>query len=235
MLKATFKIHRYDPEIQEQSFSEYAIPYGENTTVLDSLFYIQEEIDPSLSFRCSCRNWMCGSCGLVANGRGRLACKTRVADLGEEVEIQPMRNLPVLKDLIVDLEPFLHKYRSVTPNYIRKEGLTEPEKVTKPERELIDDMLECITCGLCHSACDAVAMRPDYLGPAALTRAYNLIADKRDGAREERFDSVMNDQGIFGCHSFGACVEVCPKGIKPMVAIQKLKEKTLRRSLGMRW
>ncbi|MGO4887444.1 succinate dehydrogenase/fumarate reductase iron-sulfur subunit [Anaerobacillus sp. MEB173] len=234
------RVMRYNPdeENSEPHYDSFIIDAKKNMTVLDSLFLIVEDQDPSLSFRCACRLGMCGSCGMMINGRGRLACRTKIEHLGDEIVVQPMKNQPVLKDLTVNMDTFFENWQKVKPYFVPKED-TDEFSVIPPasgRREIIDENQDCITCGLCFQSCDAVAIRgDDYIGPAALSRAYNLIADERDGAREERLDLVANEEGVFGCHSFGACVEVCPKGIKPMVTIQKIKGKKVRRSLGLKW
>lgn len=196
---------------------------GQGLTVLDLLFRIQEELDPTLSFRSSCRNWMCGSCGMVVNGRERLACQTKLADLpGPEIHIEPMRNLPVIKDLVVDLAPFFSSFERARASFESQadEGLAP---VLPAERERLDEHLDCITCGLCYSACSMVAAYPAYMGPAALNRAYTLQRDRRDHGFETRRDALMGDGGVWQCHVMGDCVTVCPKGIDPRRAIQRLK------------
>lgn len=240
MADVRVKVMRYNPEEEnsEPHYDSFTIDSKKNMTVLDSLFLIVEDQDPTLSFRCACRLGMCGSCGMMINGRGRLACRTKIEDLGDDIVVQPMKNQPVVKDLAVNMDQFFKSWQKVKPYFVPKED-TDEFSVIPPSsgrREIIDENQDCITCGLCYQSCDVVAMRgDDYIGPAALNRAYNLIADERDGAKEERLDLVANEDGIFGCHSFGACVEVCPKGIKPMETIQKIKVKKVRRSLGLKW
>ncbi|RSL33515.1 succinate dehydrogenase iron-sulfur subunit [Salibacterium salarium] len=230
---------RFDPDEDEKpQYDSFTVEAKKNMTVLDSLFLIVEDQDPTLSFRCACRLGMCGSCGMLINGRGGLACRTKIEDLGDDIKVEPMRNLSIIKDLSVDMDKFFKSWEKVKPYFVPKED-TEEFSVIPPSsgrREVIDENQDCISCGLCYQSCDAVSMRgDDFVGPAALSRAYNLIADERDGARAERMDLVTDDDGAFGCHSFGACVEVCPKGIKPMKTIQKIKTKKLKRTLGMKW
>lgn len=232
-------VMRYNPEDgkEEPHYDSFQIESKKNMTVLDALFLIVEDQDPTLSFRCACRLGMCGSCGMMINGRGRLACRTKIEQMGHNIVVQPMKNQSVIKDLTVNMDAFFENWQKVKPYFVPKEDM-EDFAVIPPSsgrREIIDENQDCITCGLCFQSCDAVAIRDDYIGPAALSRAYNLIADERDGAKEERLDLVSKEDGVFGCHSFGACVEVCPKGIKPMVTIQKIKAKKVRRSLGMKW
>ncbi len=239
MHTATVKVFRYQPGVDEQPrYDRYQVEVKKNMTVLDALFLIIEEQDPTISFRCSCRLGMCGSCGMMINGRGRLACRTKIEKLGDEVTVEPMRNMDIVKDLVVNMDNFFNAYQKVKPYFVPKDDKQEFAVIppNSGRREIIDKNLDCITCGLCYQSCDAVKFRGEgFIGPAALARAYTLIADERDGAREERLDLVTSDAGAFGCHSFGACVEVCPKGIQPMVTIQKLKEKKLRKTLGLKW
>ncbi|MCA0174547.1 succinate dehydrogenase/fumarate reductase iron-sulfur subunit [Bacillus sp. RAR_GA_16] len=232
-------VMRYDPaEDEHPIYDTFPIELKKNMTVLDSLFLIVEDQDPTLSFRCACRLGMCGSCGMVINGRGRLACRTKIESLGTKVVVEPMRNMNVIKDLSVDMDKFFKNWEKVKPYFVPKEDTDEFSKIppSSGRREIIDENQDCITCGLCFQSCDAVSLREDeYIGPAALNRAYNLIADERDGAKDERLDMVTDQDGAFGCRSFGACVEVCPKGIKPMSTIQKIKTKKLKRAVGLKY
>lgn len=210
----------------------YEVPDGSQQTVLDALFYIQNELDASLSFRCSCRVGMCGSCGMVINGRERLACRTPLSGLGPTITVQPMRHLPVVKDLVVDMDAFFDKYRQVHPYLQPRDDVPDPI-IAPPDTGLrgdIDRGLECISCGLCVSACDVVGMVPEFLGPAALNRAYNLVADIRDADPDDRLTVVgRSRQGVWQCHTHMSCVEVCPKNIAPTRAIAHLKRLLIRR------
>lgn len=203
-------------------------------TVLDALFFIQNELDSSLSFRCSCRVGMCGSCGMIINGREGLACRTSLNALGDDVSVQPLRHIPVIKDLVVDMEGFFSKYRAIEPYLSPRGDVTEPI-IASPHsgiRKDIDLGLECISCGLCLSACDVVGMVPDFLGPAALNRAYNLVADVRDNRTDQRLSIVGKLRvGVWQCHTQMSCVEVCPKNIAPTRGIVNLKRILMRRSV----
>lgn len=201
---------------------DYDLELPPQSTVLDLLFEIQQRLDQTLSFRYSCRNWMCGSCGMLVNGTERLACRTRLVDLGTPtVKISPLRNLPVVKDLIVDLALFFEKWNEV--------GVAFPDQSKKPipnapkAQQLIDAHSDCITCGLCYSACDVLSHATDFLGPAALNRAYTLQMDARDVAHGKRAATIAADDGAFRCHSMGQCTNVCPKGLDPLSAIAALK------------
>lgn len=233
-------VMRFNPEVDQRPYyTLFNVDGKKNMTVLDALFLIVEDQDSTLSFRCACRLGMCGSCGMMINGRGRLACRTKLEHLGDEVTVSPMRNMDIIKDLSVNMDRFFYNMKKVKPYFVPK--VDSEEFATIPpssgQREIIDENQDCITCGLCFQSCNTVSIRgsEEFIGPAALARAYNLIADVRDGAREERLDIVSDDDGVFGCHSFSACNEVCPKGIKPMSTIQKIKTKKLRRAIGMKW
>jgi succinate dehydrogenase/fumarate reductase iron-sulfur protein len=222
----TLRVRRWDPALgQEPTWQEYRVPLIEKITVLDALFYVVHNLDSTLSFRCACRAAMCGSCGMVMNGREGLACRTQMADLGKSVRVEPLRNMPVIKDLAVDMEPFFEKYQAVTPYLVPRESLTEPAVIPagSPLRDLIDEHLECITCGACYSACSMVGADPSYLGPAALNRAYCLAVDVRDAAREQRLEAVRDQHGVWRCHQLFECARVCPKNLIPTRAIRKLK------------
>jgi succinate dehydrogenase / fumarate reductase iron-sulfur subunit/fumarate reductase iron-sulfur subunit len=201
-------------------------------TVLDALFIILNEQDPTLSFRCSCRLGMCGSCGMVVNGKSRLACRTKLDGLGSEITVQPMRNFPIIKDLAVDMEPFFKQWQKIKPYFVPKDAEAKEFAIIPPgsgRREIIDKnkSTDCITCGLCFSGCSLVALNDGYVGPAALNRAYSLIADERDAAAGERLKIVSGEQGAPRCHSLYECSEACPKGISPTWSIQKLKAKAV--------
>jgi succinate dehydrogenase/fumarate reductase iron-sulfur protein len=162
---------------------------------------------------------------MVMNGREGLACRIQLAGLGKTVKVEPMRNMPVIKDLAVDMEPFFDKYQAVTPYIVPRDNSQEPAVIPPGStlRDLIDDHLDCITCGACYSACSIIASDPSYLGPAALNRAYCLTADVRDAVREQRLQAVSGQHGVWRCHSLYECTQVCPKNLVPTRAIRKLK------------
>lgn len=199
----------------------YELDLPPQSTVLDLLFEIQQRLDPTLSFRYSCRNWMCGSCGMLVNGRERLACRTRLIDLDvATVQLAPLRNLPVVKDLIVNLSPFFEKWNAVGLAAPRTAGAIPVGEKLQHE---IDAQSDCITCGLCYSACDVVSHAVGFLGPAALNRAYTLQLDPRDAAHAVRGATIEGDAGAFRCHSMGQCTAVCPKGLDPLGSLAALK------------
>lgn len=229
--KLTVKVWRGDAEAG--AFHEYAVPARENQTVLDVVTHIQRELEPALAYRFSCRVGMCGSCAMEVNGRARWTCRThvkRVAAPGETLEIRPLANLPVIRDLATDMAPFFDKWAHAKGTFQPKDapdGAVPAEfSVVPPEskqRQQADAGIECIGCGVCYASCDIVAWNPDYLGPAAMNRAWTLVNDVRDGARAERLEAVSGDAGCHSCHSTQSCTERCPKNLDPSSAIAGLK------------
>ena len=192
------------------------------------LLKIQTEQDPSLAFRYACRVSMCGSCGMVINGRERLACKTVVADLKEkEINLRPLNHFPVVKDLVVDMDPFFEKYKVALPFFDPAARPDEPAVIPPDSRERQDIGLstECIACGCCVSSCTMVNHHDAYCGPAAVNRAFTLIADSRDGLRQERLAAVL--ESCYHCRTELNCTEVCPKEISPTRAIKYLQKQAL--------
>jgi len=218
-------IARSDPA----SRTEFDVPRIEPMMVLDLLLAIQREQDASLGFRFSCRVGMCGTCTLRMNGRSVLACQTRVTADDDDLRLDPLSGLPVVRDLIVDTTPFFEEWARITPYLVPTTELTEPA-VIRPdssERQVIDPQLDCINCGACYSGCGIADARRDFIGPAALNRALTLIADSRDGARLERLRSVTGDDGAWRCRYIHACTAMCPKGLDPAGAIRKLRRMAL--------
>ncbi|MBI4233580.1 MAG: succinate dehydrogenase iron-sulfur subunit [Chloroflexi bacterium] len=216
----------------------FSVPlFDERMSVLDALLWVQCNTDPTLAFRCACRVGMCGSCGVVINGRERLACRTLVralaGDDGGEVRVEPMRHLPVVRDLVTDMASFSAKQRKVVPYLVPREGYQDLTTIppTSRERTAIDPQRECIACGLCYSACTVAGMDGGFLGPAALNRAYVLVADSRDGAHTQRLRVIASEEGLWRCHSLFQCTAVCPKGISPTLAIQRLKRRVIAHNL----
>ena len=231
----TLRVRRSEPGIVKQRWQTFEVPLLDRTTVLDALFYVLREQDRSLAFRCACRAAMCGTCGMVINGSERLACKTQLASLKTPVRVEPLRSLPVVKDLVVDMDPFFDKYRDVKPEVMLDRRLADPAIISSedPIRLEIGEGLDCISCGACYSACPMVAADPDYLGPAQLLRAFNVLSDQREGpdavhARE----AVFGRHGIWRCHGIQECTRVCPKGLDPATAIRRLKRRSLSELFG---
>src|SRR5438477_6379482 len=226
------RVFRYDPAVGgDGDFQSFVleIPKESATTMLDVLLRLQREQDASIAFRFACRVNMCGSCGMVINGRERLACKTNVADIpaGQEITLRPMNHFPVIKDLVVDMDPLFKKFRETLSFFEPKEQLTEPAQIPpdSPERAEIRVTTDCIACGCCVSSCTMVHHHPDYAGPAALARAYSLIADSRDGLFAQRLASAL--PSCHECRTEANCTEVCPKGISPTRAIKYIQRVSL--------
>lgn len=219
-------VARSDPAAQR----DFQVERFRPMVVLDLLIAIQQEHDPSLAFRYSCRVAACGTCTVRVDGRPVLACQTIVEDDRRAARIEPLGGLPVVRDLIVDLGPFFDRWRRVTPFLVPVGADREPERavVAAPDRGAIDEGLDCITCGACFAACGMAAAGASFLGPAALLRAMSLVADRRDGAAEARLEVVGGDGGVDFCHGIGACTEVCPKGLDPARAIRRLRRWRLR-------
>jgi succinate dehydrogenase / fumarate reductase iron-sulfur subunit len=222
--KATFIINRFD-ETEGRTWEEtYTIPVNQGMTVLEALWYIVRHVDGSLAFRYSCRGAVCGSCAMVINETITLACHTQVLDLGEKpVRIAPLPRMKRIKDLVVDLEPFLKKYRSIDP-YLVHDEKHEREITQSPEaRRLIFDSVKCILCTSCHAACPLTAVDEDYLGPAVLTAAQRFAFDGRNEQRDGMLQKTNRVEGAFGCHTISRCTAVCPKDIGPSHRIKELK------------
>jgi len=213
-------------------FQRFDVPRLESQTVLDIVTHIQRYLDPTLSYRFACRVGMCGSCAMVVNGKSRWTCRTHVSEVveGNTLEIAPLRNLPVIKDLVADMREFFDKWAAAKgqfhPTSTRKDEFAQvsPES---PQRQQVDAGIECIGCGVCYSSCDVVTWNPDYLGPAAMNRAWTLVNDVRDGGNEERIKAVAGDAGCHACHTHMSCTERCPKKLSPTAAIAGLKRVVL--------
>jgi len=193
----------------------FEVPAYANQTVLDVVSWVQQNIDPTLSYRFACRVGMCGSCAMMVNGVPRWTCRTHISKVleGDRVTIAPLRNLPVIKDLAVDMDPFFEKWvaaEGVHHGTATRDEEIAPVDVTAPARIEANAGIECINCAVCYAACDTVAGNPDYLGPAALQRAWTLLNDAKDGGREEILAAVSGRGGCHNCHSMGSCTAYCP-------------------------
>jgi len=212
----------------EGAFQEFEVPRHASQTVLDVVTYIQRALDPTLAYRFACRVGMCGSCAMTVNGVARWTCRTHVDKVvkGNQLEIGPLRNLPVIRDLVTDMREFFDKWAKARGKF--EGGRTRGDDFARvspgsEDRKLIEAGIECIGCGVCYSSCDVVSWNPDYLGPAALNRAWTLVKDARDTAGLERLRAVAGDAGCHSCHTHMSCTERCPKQISPTAAISGLK------------
>jgi succinate dehydrogenase / fumarate reductase iron-sulfur subunit len=232
-IKRKFEIYRFDPtQGGEGHFDGFELPIQDETctTILDVLLRLQKEQDPSLSFRYACRVNMCGSCGMVINGREGLACKTNVSDFpgGQTITLRPLNHFPVVKDLVVDMGPFFQGYESCLPFFDPREIQPEPA-IIRPdseERRAIGLATECIACGCCVSSCTMVNYHPAYAGPAPLNRAFTLLMDSRDGLYEQRLERVL--QSCYHCRTEFNCTEVCPKEISCTRAIKHIQRLAMK-------
>jgi fumarate reductase iron-sulfur subunit len=214
----------------------FEVPRLESQTVLDVVTHIQRSLDPSLSYRFACRVGMCGSCAMTVNGRARWTCRTHVSKVTarDELEIRPLSNLPVIKDLVTDMAPFFDKWAQARGRFQGARTRRDDFARVAPdaaERREADAGIECIGCGVCYSSCDVVAWNRDYLGPAALNRAWTLLNDVRDTDRRARLAAVAGDAGCHACHTHMNCTERCPKKIAPTAAIAGLKRATMAAAL----
>ena len=229
-----FRIYRYNPETDKKPYmKDYQLDnVSPDMMLLDALLLIKEQ-DPGLGFRRSCREGVCGSDGMNINGTNGLACITPVTSLKEPVEIRPMPRLPVIRDLIVDMDQFYTQYRDVKPFLDVKDPLPEVElKQTPEERDKLDGLYECILCGCCTTSCPSFWWNPDkFLGPAALLQAARFIDDSRDQATEERLEALDDPFKMFRCHTIMNCVQVCPKGLNPAKAIGEIKKMMIKKSM----
>ncbi|HEX3710083.1 MAG TPA: succinate dehydrogenase/fumarate reductase iron-sulfur subunit [Pseudolabrys sp.] len=218
-------------------FQVFTLARRAHQTVLDVVTEIQREQDATLSYRFACRVGMCGSCAMVVNGRPRWTCRTRVNDVigeGERLRLEPLRNFAVVKDLAVEMTQFFDKWKQAQgyfePGAQPAEDFATVPPAT-PERRTADAGIECIGCGVCYSACDVVAWDKDYLGPAALNRAWTLVNDVRDQGASARLAAVSGSSGCQACHTHMSCTQFCPKAIAPTYAIAGLKRAVLRKAL----
>ena len=210
-------------------FVSYDVPRAESQTVLDVITYIQRGPAPDLAYRFACRVGMCGSCAMTVNGKARWTCRTHVAKVAPHgrLEIAPLSNLPVIKDLVTDMTPFFDKWQraegAFTGSATREDDFARVPPDSRARRAA-DAGIECIGCGACYASCDVVTWREDYLGPAALNRAWTLMNDERDTAGASRLRAVAGDAGCHACHTQGSCTERCPKALSPTAGIAGLKQ-----------
>jgi fumarate reductase iron-sulfur subunit len=215
------------------AFTTYDVPRSESQTVLDVVTHIQRRIDPTLSYRFACRVGMCGSCAMSVNGIARWTCRTHVSRVAKDgvLEIAPLPNLPVVKDLVTDMREFFDKWAKAKGQF--KGTRTRRDDFVRiapdsPARVAADPGIECIGCGVCYASCDVVTWRPAFLGPAALNRAWTLVNDPRDVTQRERLRAIAGDAGCHSCHTQGSCGERCPKHIEPTAGIAGLKRLAAR-------
>ncbi|MFB6201288.1 MAG: succinate dehydrogenase/fumarate reductase iron-sulfur subunit [Halorhabdus sp.] len=233
------RVFRYDPEVEGKTtprFDAFHVPREEGMTVLDALIYARDEYDSSLTFRHSCRQGVCGSDALFVNGAQRLGCQTQIADLDTPVQIEPLPHQQVVKDLVVDMQHFYEQMDAVEPFFdpdvLPDDELAE-QRQTRENREKIKLSTRCIQCGACMSSCNVAAGDNQYLGPAAINKAYRFVMDEREGEdrREERLEIVEQEHGVWRCQTQFSCTEVCPKDIPLTEHIQELKREAIKEDI----
>jgi len=232
-VKRKLKVFRYDPEIDSGGrFQTFEIEASEGMTVLDALHRCRDEQDATLTYRWSCRSFICGSCAMTINGGNSLACKTQLSSLRGTVRIEPLAGMTVIKDLVVDWEPSLAAYRSITPHLIANDEPPEKERIQCPDtRRLYDDAATCILCFACTSSCPVGWSAENYLGPAVLTKVARFVEDDRDTATEQRLRTIATEDGVWRCRTAFRCTDSCPKDIDTTGLILRLRRRIAARAL----
>lgn len=223
------EVLRFNPEVDQQPhFVNYDVPYGEDTSVLQGLQAIKDDLDGSLSFRWSCRMAICGSCGLMIDGKPKLGCQTFLRDYATagHVRIEPLAHFPIQRDLVVDISDFIGKLESITPYIVPKQPRTpeQGEYLQTPQQlALFEQFSSCINCLLCYAACPQYGLDSKFIGPGAMALLHRYNADSRDGAKAERMQLVHAEEGVWSCTAVGYCSEVCPKAVDPANAVNQNK------------
>ncbi|TDB83014.1 succinate dehydrogenase iron-sulfur subunit [Actinomadura sp. KC216] len=228
------RVLRYDPESDRSEWRAYDVPLRAPGTVLGLLHHIKEEIDPTLVFRRSCEQGVCGSDAMSIDGRNRLACRTLVDDPSRTISVAPLPGLPVVRDLIVDMRPFYDNYKSVAPYLIGAGPAPEGrERLQSPEEKArFDNSTGCILCAACTTTCPVFRRRDTYAGPAALVAAHRFIFDSRDAGDDVRYPLVAHLDGAFGCRTAFSCTDACPRGVEVTRAIAEVKRWAVRHGSG---
>ena len=233
-MDVTLSVKRFNPDSASSVpfFQDYNLKVDDSATVLDGLIQVREEVDGTLALRCSCRSAICGSCAMRVNGQARLACSTKMADLlrrrDDAIVVEPAGNAQVIKDLVVDFDPFWDKVRNVTP-WLQPEGPPPEHEYVAPNEDMVHlaGVMGCIMCGACVSDCTVLEVDDNFLGPAALAKAYRFVADPRDAADDARLGELNEYGGVWDCTRCMQCVEVCPKDVDPMGRIMALRDKAI--------
>lgn len=228
-MKLDVTIARYLPEQSSEPFMQtYSVPYDASTSVLDALTYIKEELDQTLSYRWSCRMAICGSCGMMINGKPILGCNVFLRDYAKTgMLIEPLAHFPVERDLMIDMEAFLGHIEAIKPYIINQEAQAvqtfEPHTQSPQQLDKYQQFAACINCGLCYSACPQFGLNPEFIGPAALSLAHRYNLDSRDQGQAQRMPLINSDEGAWSCTFVGYCSEVCPKQVDPAAAVNQTK------------
>ncbi|MFC4513979.1 succinate dehydrogenase iron-sulfur subunit [Streptomyces ehimensis] len=232
-ITVTFRVRRFNPEVSaEATWQDFQVEIDPKERVLDGLHKIKWDLDGSLTFRRSCAHGICGSDAMRINGKNRLACKTLIKDINpaKPITVEPIKGLTVLKDLVVDMEPFFQAYRDVMPFLITKGNEPTRERLQSAEdRERFDDTTKCILCAACTSSCPVFWNDGQYFGPAAIVNAHRFIFDSRDEAGEQRLEILNDKDGVWRCRTTFNCTDACPRGIEVTKAIQEVKRALITR------
>jgi succinate dehydrogenase / fumarate reductase iron-sulfur subunit len=230
-MDVTLRIRRFNPEEDvEPHWENYPVTVEPTDRLLDALHYVKWHVDGTLTFRRSCAHGVCGSDAMRINGVNRLACKVLMKDLGSTITVEPLKGLPLEKDLVVDMEPFFEAYRAVKPFLITDDKEpTRERKQSAHDRERFDDTTKCILCAACTSSCPVYWTDGQYFGPAAIVNAHRFIFDSRDSGSEERLEILNDKEGVWRCRTVFNCTEACPRGIEVTKAIQEVKRALLFR------
>jgi succinate dehydrogenase / fumarate reductase iron-sulfur subunit len=233
-MQVDLRILRFDPERDPAPhWASYTVEAEPMDRVLNLLVKVKEQEDGTLTFRRSCAHGVCGSDAMLVNGRNRLACKIRVEQLGKRrITIAPLPGLAVVKDLVVDMDGFFAKYRSVIPFLVASDAAPERERRQSPEdRARFDDTTKCILCAACTTSCPSFWAQPAYVGPAAIVTAHRFIFDSRDEAHEERLEILADQDGVWRCRTIFNCTDACPRGIEITRAILEVSSAIVERSI----
>ena len=225
----TLKVAKYNPNTDhEKRWIDYEIPYKKWTTVLDVILEAKSHFDHSIGVRYSCRQASCGSCGMIINGKPKLACFTKINELNSNiVKVEPMKNFPIIRDLVVGFDRMFKTHKRLKPYLIRDDSeiTTKTSELLQTPEQLNNyiQFANCIKCGLCNSVCPTMATDSAFIGPQALAQAYRYVADNRDKGKDDRLKIIDESHGIWRCHFAGSCSQVCPKGVDPAMGIQLLR------------
>lgn len=225
-MQVTLKVYRYNPEKDKKPhYDTFTLEADPTERVLDLMERIKGLQDGTLTFRRSCAHGICGSDAMRINGMNRLACKTLVQDVGKKITVEPILGLPVIKDMIVDMEPFFESYRSVMPYFVNNDPPPNGERLQSPEeRERFDDTTKCILCAACTTSCPSFWANGKYVGPSAIVNAHRFIFDSRDQAAKERLEILAGQFGVYRCRTIFNCTLACPRDIQITKAIGEVKE-----------
>lgn len=228
-MQVQLKIQRYNPEIDRKPhYEEYTVEADPGDRVLDALNQIKWHQDGTLTFRRSCAHGVCGSDGMRINGRNRLACKVLIKEVGSNITIEPLLGYDVIKDLVIDMEPFFAAYRKVMPFLVNEDTPPATERAQSPaERELFEDTTKCILCACCTTACPITWTNENWVGPAAIVNAHRFIYDSRDQAGDDRLAILNDGSGVWRCRTIFNCTDACPRGIQVTRAIEQVKRSIL--------